>query len=314
MATASSTQPITDTPTQELGFSISQGVNWSDYITYRPIYPTSFFERIYSYHAQKPGSAWSVAHDVGAGCGIVSSILATRFDNVIVSDPNDGYAALARKLLVEEASLPESKFRFLQETAEKSSLESGTVDLITACECIHWTTPDDSIKDFGRELKTGGTLVITYYTRPLIEASERTVKAWLALWAAFSQISRGGLYDKAYYIGNNGLDSLEFPEERWERVKRVYINAQGTLEAFAVNDRVGGSMVKEGEERVWVEDDEDWRHMHGIEWFKAYLATWMPTTPVSALQGFWDELELALEGKEVRTRTPLAMVFATKKA
>ncbi|KAI6091425.1 S-adenosyl-L-methionine-dependent methyltransferase [Hypoxylon rubiginosum] len=314
MATASETQPQADVPTKELGFSISQGVNWSNYIAYRPIYPTSFFERIYNYHVKKPGTGWSVAHDIGAGCGVVSSTLATRFDNVIVSDPNDGYAALARKLLVEEASLPESKFRFLQETAEKSSIESGTVDLITACECIHWTTPDIAIKEFGRELKLGGTLAITYYTRPLIEASERAVKAWLALWVAFSEISKGGLYDKAYYIGNNGLDALGFPEEEWENVKRVYINAHGTLEAYAVNDRVGGSMVKDGEERIWVEDDEDWCHMHGIDWFKAYLATWMPSTPVSALQDEWDELEVALEGKEVKTRTPLAMVFATKKA
>ncbi|KAI1762924.1 S-adenosyl-L-methionine-dependent methyltransferase [Hypoxylon sp. FL1150] len=314
MAATSSRQAKTDTPTKELGYSISQGVNWSDYIASRPVYPTSFFERIYSYHAQKPGAAWSIAHDVGAGCGIVSSTLASRFDNVVVSDPNDGYAALARKLLVEEALLPESRFRFLQETAEDSSLESGTVDLITACECIHWTTPDASIKEFSRELKAGGTLAITYYTRPLIDGHERAGKAWLALWVAFSQISKGGLYDKAYYIANNGLDTLEFPEEEWESVKRVYINAHGTLEAFAVNDLIGGSKVKDGEEIIWVEDDEDWCHMHGIEWFKAFLATWMPSTPVSALQAYWDELELALDGKEVRTRTPLAMVFATKRA
>ncbi|KAI1776947.1 S-adenosyl-L-methionine-dependent methyltransferase [Hypoxylon cercidicola] len=314
MATASMAEPTSDTPTKELGFSISQGVNWSNYIAYRPIYPTSFFERIYSYHAQKPGAAWSVAHDVGAGCGIVSSTLATRFDRVVVSDPNDGYAALARKLLVEEASLPESKFRFLQETAEKSSVESGTVDLVTACECIHWTTPDVAIEEFGRQLRPGGTLVITYYTRPLIEAGERAVKAWLALWAALSQRSRGALYDKAYCVGNSGLESLEFPEGEWETVKRVYINAHGSLEAFEVNDLVGGSKVKEGEERVWVEDDEDWCHMHGIEWFKAYFVTWMPSTPVAELQGFWDELEVALEGKQVKTRTPLVMVFATKRA
>ncbi|KAL9627347.1 MAG: hypothetical protein Q9164_007632, partial [Protoblastenia rupestris] len=148
----------TTAPAKELGFSVKQGVNWSNYLAYRPIYPASFFDRIYGYHSQKSQAAWSVAHDVGAGCGIVSSTLASRFNSAIVSDPNDGYVTLARKTLVEESFIPESKFRFLQEGAEKSSVESGTVDLVAACECIHWTDTDVAIKEFGRELKAGGTL------------------------------------------------------------------------------------------------------------------------------------------------------------
>ncbi|KAI1405227.1 S-adenosyl-L-methionine-dependent methyltransferase [Hypoxylon fuscum] len=304
----------TNMPVKELGFSISQGANWSNYLAYRPIYPASFFNRIYEYHTQKPGAEWVMAHDIGAGCGIVSSTLATRFDKVIVSDPNDGYTTLARKLLVEEASLPETKFRFLQEPAEKSSIDTGMVDMVTACECIHWTDPDTSIKEFGRELKAGGTLVITHYTRPFIEGSEAAKRAWKAIWDAFSDRSRGKLYDRGFMIINNGLDCLGFPEKEWESVKRVYINAHGNIDAFVVNDRIGEDKVKPGEEKVWVEDDEDWCHMHGIEWFKAYLATWMPSIPESELQEYWDGLELALEGKQVKTRTPVVMVFATKKA
>ncbi|KAI1461295.1 S-adenosyl-L-methionine-dependent methyltransferase [Annulohypoxylon moriforme] len=298
----------------ELGFSPKQGVNWSNYLAYRPIYQTSFFERIFNYHAQKPEAKWSVGHDVGAGCGIVSSTLATHFDSVIVSDPNDGYVTLAKKLLIEEASFPESKFSFLQESAEESSLESGTVDLITACECMQWTNPKAAISEFGRQLKAGGTLAITYYVRPLIDGSERAQNAWKRVWVTHSEKARGEVYDRAFRTVNTALENLEFPEEEWETVMRVYINAQGDVDAFIMNDLIAERKVKEREEKIWIEDDEEWIDWKNIKWFKAYLATWVPSIPEAEMQEVWNELELALEGKRVRTRTPVVMIFATRKA
>ncbi|KAI8944502.1 hypothetical protein F4801DRAFT_571482 [Xylaria longipes] len=158
---------------KEIGFSKHHGVDWSEYVLYRPIYPESFFSRIYEYHAQKSEASWSIAHDVGAGHGIVSSTLANRFDHVVVSDPNDGYNEVARQLLVEKSGWHESKFVFLQEGAEKSSVKTGTVDLITACECMQWTNAADAVDKFARQLKPGGTMVMTYYARPLILGNER---------------------------------------------------------------------------------------------------------------------------------------------
>ncbi|OTB08189.1 hypothetical protein M426DRAFT_7994 [Hypoxylon sp. CI-4A] len=297
---------------QELGFSTKQGVDWSEYLAYRPIYPASFFERIYDYHGRKSGATWSVAHDIGAGCGIVSAALAIRFANVIVSDPNDGYVTLARKLLVQEASLPESQFRFLQELAEESSVESGTVDLLTACECIHWTTPDKSIREFARELKVGGTLAITYYTRPMVDGSERVREAWRAVYTAQAEksLGQGDVYTNAFTVIDTGLESVGFPEEEWENVKRVYINTQGDVGVFALSGKVSESKVNHTEERIWVEEDEGWCGMEGIEWFKSYLATWVPRTPESEMQDVWDELEAALEGNKVKIRTPVVMILA----
>ncbi|KAI1657998.1 S-adenosyl-L-methionine-dependent methyltransferase [Daldinia decipiens] len=313
MASAPISKRSIDIAGKKFAFSARQGVDWSNYLAYRPAYPQSFFERIYNYHAQKAGTAWSVAHDIGAGCGVVSSVLASRFDSVIVSDPNDGYAELAREFILEKTSFPESKFKFLQETAEESSLESGIVDLVTACECIHWTTPEIAIREFGRQLGAGGTLAITYYTRPLIEANERAVRAYKAVWDAFSKKVQGEICERACKINNTALESLEFPEKDWEALKRIYINTQGTLDSFMLDDRTVESRVKESEEKVWVEDD-DWCDMCGIEWLKGYAATWEPPIQESEIQDIWDELERALEGKQVKTRTPVVMILATKRA
>ena len=297
---------------KEIGFSVNQGVDWSSYLAYRPHYPASFFHRIYDYHSHKPKATWSVAHDIGAGCGVVSSSLAPRFDSVIVSDPNDGYVTLARKILVDELSIADSKFRFLQEGAEKSSVEPATVDLVAVCECIHWTDTVAAIKEFGRELKTGGTLAITHYTVPLIAGNNRAQSAWKAIWDVYSERARSDLLDHAFTIANTGLEPLEFPEGEWDAVKRIFINAHGSIGTFLINDRVAESRVTAKEEKIWVEDDADWTDEQGIDWFKGYLATWVPRIPESEIGDLWDELELALKGKKVKIETPVAIIFATK--
>ncbi|KAJ5788454.1 Methyltransferase type 11 [Penicillium paradoxum] len=312
---STTTMPTSEiAPAPEYGFNAKQGVNWSDYVTFRPIYPPSFFEEVFTYHAQKSHATWSIAQDIGAGCGIVSSSLAPRFNKVIVSDPNEGYTALARKVLVEQSQLPESKFRFLQESAEKSSVESGSVDLIMACECIHWTRPEIAIKEFARELRVGGTLVITHYNYPRIEGNERAQRAWEAVCGFYAGEVNDPMLDHALRILNSGMEALGFPTGDWEGVKRLYINAQGRIEAFRINDRVGESQVKDGEEIVWEEDVEDWMDEQDCEWFKGYASTWTtPDVAESEINPLWDEMERAFGGKKVKTATPLAMVFATKR-
>ncbi|KAJ5473297.1 hypothetical protein N7475_002863 [Penicillium sp. IBT 31633x] len=298
----------------EYGFNANQGVNWSDYVTFRPIYPPSFFEEVFTYHSQKPSATWSVAQDVGAGCGIVSSSLSPRFDKVIVSDPNEGYTTLARRVLVEESRLPESKFIFLQESAEKCSVETGSVDLIMACECIHWTRPEIAIKEFAREIRGGGTLVITHYNYPRIVGNERAQRAWETVCGFYAGAVNDPMLDHALRILNSGMEALEFPVEDWEAVKRLYVNAQGSVEAFRINDRVGESKVKEGEEIVWEEDDMDWTDEQDCDWFRGYVSTWTtPDVPESEINSLWSEMERAFEGKKVKTATPLAMVFATRR-
>jgi SAM-dependent methyltransferase len=304
----------TTAPARELGFSIKQGVNWSEYLDYRPVYPPSFFDRIYSYHAGKPHASWSVAHDIGAGCGIVSASLAARFPNVIVSDPNPGYVSLARQLLVERSPLTASaQFRFLQEGGEKSSVESGTVDVLTACECIQWTDLAVAIREIRRGLKVGGTAAFTHYTVPRIIGNPRAQHAWKSIWNEYSKRANGPLLDHAVQIINTALDCLEFPRDEWESVRRVHINAQGDPDNYRIDERRRESRVQGWEEVVWEEGDEDWAEIQGIQWFKGYLATWVPVIPESEIQGLWEELEVALEGGKVRIETPLTMVFATKR-
>ncbi|KAF2969183.1 hypothetical protein GQX73_g4379 [Xylaria multiplex] len=304
--------------TRELGFSMSMrdGVDWSEYMLYRPIYPGSFFRRIYEYHAQKLGASWSTAHDVGAGHGIVASTLADRFDHVIVSDPNDGYTDVAYGLLVERCGWPESKFSFLQEGAEESSVGTGSIDLITACECMQWIDTVEAVDEFARQLKPGGTLVMTYYAPPSILGNERAQSIWRKVLDAFSKraMKAGRLLERALGTISSGYDSIAIPAAQWEAVQRVYINASQGIASFKISENVAEDRVGSNEERIWVHGDTDWSDDHGIDWFKGYISTWVPPLPESEVQGLWDELENLMDGEKVRTETPLVMIFATRKA
>ncbi|KAI1120114.1 S-adenosyl-L-methionine-dependent methyltransferase [Nemania abortiva] len=298
----------------ERGFSSRYGVDWSKYVQYRPIYPESFFRRIYEYHDQKPGVSWSTAHDVGAGHGIVSSALASRFDRVVVSDPDKRHNEVAHQLLVKKSGWPESKFVFLQEGAEKSSVETGTVDLITACECMQYTNTAEAVDDFARQLKPGGTLAMTYYTRPLILDNERAQSIWNAIFQALWEKYSCPVFDRAFEIGNCGYDSIAIPPTHWESIKRVYINASQGIASFKLTDHVGEDKVGSHEERVWVHGDPDWSDEQGVDWLKRYVATWIPALPESDVQDLWDELEQIINGGKFRIETPFVMVFATKRA
>ncbi|KAI0406842.1 S-adenosyl-L-methionine-dependent methyltransferase [Xylaria palmicola] len=302
------------TSAEEYGFSARGGVDWSMYAACRPIYPPSFFQRIYAYHAAKPQAAWSRAHDVGAGAGIVSAGLAGKFDRVVMSDPNDGHAALGHKILVDELGIPAAKLAFLQEGAEKSSVASGSVDLVTACEMIHWTNTDAAVDEFYRQLKTGGTVVIAYYSRPRIVGNAIAQRAWRGIFRASAEKigALGALYDRLLRIVNSGLENVELPGTKWRGVKRVYINTGGSVEPFALDDRTAESKVKEGEEKIWEEADEDWMDIKGIDWFKPYFATWTPRIPDEEIRDLWDQLEAALNGQDVRVETPVVLIFGTK--
>jgi SAM-dependent methyltransferase len=313
-----STVSTEQTEPHEFGFNAKQGVNWSDYVIFRPIYPPSFFNRIFTYHSSSTNNletTWTTAHDVGAGCGIAASSLASHFKKVIVSDPNEGYTTLAQKVLIQELGHPESKFSFLQESAEKSSVESGTVDLITVCECIHWMRPEVAIPEFARQLRVGGTLVITHYNHPRIEGNELAQRAWDAIRDVYVGAVGNPMFEHALRIMNSGFECLGFPIGAWEGVRRLYVNALGRIETFRLDDRVGESLVHEEEEVVWEEGDEGWMDEQGFDWFRGYLATWAkPDVPEEELKPYWDQLERAMDGKKVRTATPLVMVFATKRA
>ncbi|KAF2971355.1 hypothetical protein GQX73_g2177 [Xylaria multiplex] len=126
----------------------------------------------------------------------------------------------------------------------------------------------------------------------------------------------GGIYLRAIKALTSALESVKFPEGKWEKVKRTHINSRSSLEAFSFNDGLSGSRnqsrVGKYEEMVWEEADEDWTDVKGFDWFKAYLTTLPHCVSENEIQGLWDELEASLKGESVKVETPIVIVLATK--
>lgn len=314
--------------TREFGFSKSQGVDWSEYIKYRPLYPGSFFDRIFAYHAHKPDTNWSTAHDVGAGCGIVSSHLAARFNHVIVSDPNEGYTELAQKLLVQDTSTTDqsvskverdSKYTFFQQSAETPPPKTtASIDLITACEMLHFTDSAAALQSFATQLRPGGTLAISFYGPPRVVSDDARIRAaWASVWSEWMALlpRENETMDRVFRVVNTAYTSIALPEETWRDVERVYVNSSGNLTQWAMaGDKwITQSRVAEGEKIVWVECDEAWRGVKSVDWLKGHIGTYVPRVAEDALREQWDELEDAMGGKEVTIMYPVVIILATRR-
>ena len=94
------------------------------YAQYRPTYPTGLFEYILRFTEGR-----NVAWDCGTGSGQSAAVLSKYFKKVIATD-------ISQKQLDNAAQAP-NVFYSLQ-PAEHTNIESGSIDLITVAQAIHW--------------------------------------------------------------------------------------------------------------------------------------------------------------------------------
>ena len=121
----------------------------ADYAAYRPGYPPELFEFLVTLPAARR-TAW----DCATGNGQAAIDLAERFERVIATDASAQQLALA---------MPHPKVEYRPALAEQSGLESGSVDLVTAAQAIHWFDFDRFYAEVKRVLAPGGALAVWSY-------------------------------------------------------------------------------------------------------------------------------------------------------
>ncbi|KAL3473027.1 hypothetical protein BJX99DRAFT_261710 [Aspergillus californicus] len=303
----------------KLGFQ-GQGFDWASYIKYRPDYPSSFYTRIYNHHASIPSNTFDTAHDVGAGAGIVSGKLATRFQHVTVSEPNNEFLSIAKaRLSLASHDETESRYTYYAERADKSSVAAGTISVLTICEAIHWTDIPASISEFGRQLKRNGTLCIILYGPVWILDNEAAQAVWEGLHVdlACGVFQKKEVYRRAVRSSATGLDNIAFPGDVWRDVKRIFTNTGGNRRRLQFGTGCGEEedAVGEMEERVFVEDDKDWaREGCNLEWLQGVFTSFVPGRKVEEDLGRWEEMERALgKGGRVTVAWPNVQIIATRR-
>lgn len=292
---------------------------WEEYIKHRPLYPPSYYNRIYKYHSQH-SDKWDVAHDVGTGPGIISQELANKFKHVIASDPNEGYVDIACDRLTNEFGFPKSQFTFLQESAEKSSVEDGTVDLLIMAQAMHFTDVEAAMESFARQVKSGGTVAISFYSRAYFANNPKAQAAFDKIWDTWTGklVGMGGLLARTLQYTDSTFDIVPFPTKFWEPgAKRILINARGNEHPIRMSpnnrvpfeSRVGKDDVRE------FEIDDAWTDAKDFPWLKDLFKSVLPNIPEEEVNGFWKEVEEAVGGadKPIEVYYPAVQLLATRK-
>ncbi|MCH8906980.1 MAG: class I SAM-dependent methyltransferase [Candidatus Heimdallarchaeota archaeon] len=131
-----------------------------NYINFRPHYPeleVEFFKRRLSLELNH-----SIA-EIGSDTGIISQLFLEKGYQVFGVEPNDDMRKAAEELLTNYIS--KKNFISINATAEKTSLDSQSIDFIIAGQAFHWFAPILFQRESKRILRKNGWSVLIWNSR-----------------------------------------------------------------------------------------------------------------------------------------------------
>jgi len=131
----------------------------ANYIKYRPDYPREIINYLESNCGLKHDS---IIADIGCGTGIPSQLFLENCNPVIGVEPNAAMRAAAKEFL---ADFPD--FSIVDGTADRTTLDDTSVDLVVAAQAFHWFDADKTRPEFQRILRPGGSIVLIWNERQL---------------------------------------------------------------------------------------------------------------------------------------------------
>jgi SAM-dependent methyltransferase len=132
-----------------ISFSDHFSSHAADYLKYRPTYPIELAQYL-STLTQTPSVAW----DCGCGNGQLSTLLAEYFQRVIATD------ASAAQI---HNAIPHPQVDYRCATAEQSSLENESVDLIMVAQAAHWFDLPKFYEEVQRVAKPQAIIALVTY-------------------------------------------------------------------------------------------------------------------------------------------------------
>lgn len=125
-----------------------------DYAKYRPDFPSEIIDFLY---ASGDISNSSVIADIGSGTGRFTRLLLEKGNLVYGVERNNEMRAKAEELLSKY-----TKFISISGSAEETSLNSKSVDLITVAQAFHWFDKEKCLLEFKRIIKNNGKVFIVW--------------------------------------------------------------------------------------------------------------------------------------------------------
>lgn len=136
----------------------------SNYIKYRPGYP----DEIISYLVKECElKVTDKIADIGSGTGIFSVILLDNGYTVYGVEPNEYIRTAAENLFTNN-----KKFISIDGTAENTTLQQHSIDLVVCAQAFHWFHPDKTRTEFKRILKNDNKYVALIWNNRLTNVDE----------------------------------------------------------------------------------------------------------------------------------------------
>ncbi len=126
-----------------------------DYALYRPTYPLEAIDAIIRATEMSSSRCLSAA-DIGAGTGISSRLLADRNLHVLAIEPNQA---------MREAAEPHPNIEWRAGTAEHTTLDTASQDLVLCAQAFHWFDAQRALAEFHRILRPRGVLCLLWNDR-----------------------------------------------------------------------------------------------------------------------------------------------------
>jgi SAM-dependent methyltransferase len=130
-----------------------------NYVRHRPSYPGQILALL---QREAGLRANSVIADVGSGTGISAKLLLRAGCKVFGVEPNREMRQAAERLLAGEPS-----FHSINGTAEATTLEDHSVDLVVAAQAFHWFKRPEARAEFSRILRSDGRVALIWNERQL---------------------------------------------------------------------------------------------------------------------------------------------------
>jgi SAM-dependent methyltransferase len=124
------------------------------YVKHRPHYPAELYGYLSSLSPEH-----ELAWDCGTGNGQAAIGLAEYYKQVVATDPSEQQI---------RNCLPHPKVIYHVEKAEASSLASGSADLLTIANALHWFDFDAFYTEVRRVLKPNGVIAAWAYGTPSV--------------------------------------------------------------------------------------------------------------------------------------------------
>jgi SAM-dependent methyltransferase len=128
-----------------------------NYVKYRPGYPKEVLQVFRDEMNLQPSS---VVADIGSGTGISAKLFLENGNRVFGVEPNEAMREASEEFLREFRN-----FEAIDGTAEDTTLETNSIDLVIAAQAFHWFDHIQTRAEFRRILRENGFVALIWNER-----------------------------------------------------------------------------------------------------------------------------------------------------